>query len=83
MTDEKKAEKPHGWVAWHTIDGTAPSIPESAKDAEWDLGYQHWSSSEESVEEAAARKISQGWRIRPVKLVFLDEPPTPSSEEEK
>lgn len=66
-------KKPDGYVAWHPKDGIEPEICHDAKYCEWNLGFQHYDSSRESVEDSAERHIKDGWRIRPVKLVFLDE----------
>lgn len=69
-------EKPDGWVAWHPDEKFYPATDEGgvfvAEDKEvLDIG----NNSPHSI-----RMRKDGWRIRPVKLVFLDEPTPPVEE---
>jgi hypothetical protein len=62
-------EKPDGWVAWHPKHGFKSTtsygveIHEDKGDAEYTFNL-------------SKHEIADGWRIRPVKLVFLDEEKT-------
>lgn len=77
MTDTK--QKPDGWVAWHPKEGTNTSLYGWMGDRsdlvmalciELDLvDYDHCGSKFPLVSAMGEK----GWRIRPVKLVFLDE----------
>lgn len=66
---DKKDKKPDGWVAWHPL-----------------IGHQLQAAANDY--ESAANDLSldherEGWRIRPVKLVFLDEENSVSGDVEK
>lgn len=68
-------EKPDGWVAWHPR-----GQPTQAR-----FYTFHWDEemckhkltdvfrNKKIHEEKLKRKLARGWRIRPVKLVFLEE----------
>lgn len=53
-------QKPDGWVAWHPGHGV-----------EVDLLKDNQRSAEDELTE---KHRSDGWRVRPVRLQFLDEP---------
>lgn len=57
-------QKPDGWVAWHPKCGIAV---ESFVKTE-DQMFRSWI---EACTDVALKE--EGWRIRPVKIVFLDE----------
>jgi hypothetical protein len=73
MSDKKK---PDGWVAWHPEEGVKPMNDEGdvgVVEDEERCGYAYlWSPNSPT----GARLRKDGWRIRPVKLVFLDEEPS-------
>jgi hypothetical protein len=60
MSEQGDKSTPEGWIAWHP-DAAKGGYPptESRELAEKLVGY--------------LRRKDDGWRIRPVKLVFLDE----------
>jgi hypothetical protein len=75
-----KEDKPDGWVAWHPQEGRFATIATSKEYAIGDLGYSkkpfsmglnsenyHWSNWK-----WGEYFLENGWRIRPVKLIFLD-----------
>jgi hypothetical protein len=68
---EADKSKPDGWVAWHPKIGVSDIVLSliSPDDAKWGFLNVTSCSPPSNWEEAEA----EGWRIRPVKLVFLDE----------
>ncbi|OQB10419.1 MAG: hypothetical protein BWY21_00340 [Parcubacteria group bacterium ADurb.Bin216] len=85
--------KPEMWIAWHPVEGFAPTTASRLRSFCEDRllkGYFNFDSGSEVFTKAdayyAARDIelirasNANWRIRPVKLVFLDDP-KPQGEE--
>lgn len=73
MTDDQKSNDCTGWVAWHPERGLYYlSFGVSRCACESNLAY--WKNSELEFEEERLKEYeAQGWRIRPVRLQFLDE----------
>lgn len=76
MSDTK--QKPDGWVAYHRKELPIPNEIMRLERHVWAglLGYidpytTSWGMIERDDEYAKAQK--EGWSVRPVKLVFLDE----------
>ncbi len=69
MSEQDDKSKPDGWVAWHPVHGVKDRVLSThkriAKNQLDMLLYGKMVSDHLS--------IADGWRIRPVKLVFLDE----------
>ena len=78
-------EKPDGWIAWHRVEGflliTAARSRSHAEDRLLERVFNfHFNQSHAKAEAYYAardmeliRASNDGWRIRPVKLTFLDE----------
>lgn len=67
-----------GWVAWHPTSGAAvASLSKMACEQKLTgVGCENFEIYEEFIiahETRLNKLIDNGWRIRPVKLVFLDE----------
>lgn len=83
MTDDKK---PDGWVAWHPTEGlcygrfiwlTFDDVLEELRE-DYDLEESYMAFCRENLDDPRSQSFvlwlaDQGWRIRPVKLVYLDE----------
>lgn len=75
----KEAEKPDGYVAWHPTEmiDEVTLYPLAGECRAMLLGYvypsSHKSRSDAAKDPEWKRAYRQGWKIRPVKLQFLDE----------
>lgn len=83
MGNEDK--KPDGFVAWHHEKGFLPEVAKTEDAAIWwafcqdvtqadPQGMKYQYDPEKSVEICKKALSKKGWKIRPVKLQFLDEP---------
>lgn len=79
MSEEK--QKPDCWVAWHPDEGfDYETVSYVSGDKAWyykiftpEILFDIDRSLEDAMEFNKKNAILAGWRIRPVKLVFLDE----------
>jgi len=82
MTDDK--QKPDRWVAWHPEKGKMREAFSRSGCVEqmlvdlcllepWPSNYARADQFFLATEIAEAKALKDGWRVRPVKLVFLDE----------
>lgn len=74
----EEKEKPDGYVAWHPTrgafgDGLLLSRTESEAERRV-IAHYYCKHIERDLGECQRQFDADGWRIRPVKLVFLDEP---------
>lgn len=60
--------KPDGWVAWHSEGGLMIDDTSNCHNPD---GF--FVATRREVFELKQYRVDDGWRIRPVKLVFLDE----------
>lgn len=64
-----EGEKIHGWVAWHPELDLYPATEDGGIYVAEDIDGLRLSDNSPN----SNRMRKQGWRIRPVKVVFLDE----------
>lgn len=71
-----ESEKPDGWVAWHPVRCRRHRVVGSQW-AAWNRGIFCKSINLRDLtrKQSILKLKKEGWRIRPVKLVFLDEEP--------
>ncbi|RTL07338.1 hypothetical protein EKK58_02165 [Candidatus Dependentiae bacterium] len=71
------SEKPDGWVAYKEgLRIAFANYPEETTELmtcmTFDSSWRDYESFKAALDKEIARMFSDGWRIRPVKLVFLD-----------
>jgi hypothetical protein len=59
MSEQDDKSAPDGWVAWHPEEGVNMGSLSNSEKGAWEKLDNVW--------------FGNGWRIRPVKLLFLDE----------
>lgn len=79
----KEQERPDGYVAWHSEQGreikgqyfTYTMNCQKSEAEAWEelVGVRCSSKNPKQIISATLELIAEGWKIRPVKLLFLDE----------